>query len=418
MQMVILLLTAVHMTSFSTVGNAAPPLDFESEPIRYSDSAPDNTVSRLQAAIDNGETELQYEEQSGYLRSVLRHLNVPESSQMLTFLKTSMQRPLIGPQNARALYFGDDAYVGYVPGGILEVIVADEKLGMVFYTLEQDSSGPKFERQVSRCMTCHSSSRTKNIPGLQVRSMMTDPEGQPVLSAGSFRTDHSTPLERRWGGWFVTGTHGEARHLGNMQLPDNKRPTQPIDNAAGANVTDLSTLTDLSKHLTPHSDIIALMVFEHQIDAHNLMVRTNYAWQIDSHQKLQAASGYRWKQEADDLVDHLLFTTQLKFQQPLEGTGSFAKDFSHQGAHNGNENPLRQFDLRTRIFRSPISYTVESELFRSLPLTVRRYIAEQLGQKLHAASYQNRGEPAYRTALRDRLRMLLHIDILGASANQ
>ncbi|MFN8710313.1 MAG: hypothetical protein ACK50J_26880, partial [Planctomyces sp.] len=257
-----ILCVAVPAITVSGLATAAPPLDFESAPINYTTASPDNVVTRLQTAIDVGEKTLPFEDQFGYLRAVLNELEVPESSQMLTFLKSSLQRPLISPKNARALYFGDDAYVGYVPDGMLEIIVPDDQLGMVFYTMEQDPAEPRFERHVARCMTCHSSMRTKNIPGLQVRSMMTDPEGEPVIAAGSFRTDHSTPIANRWGGWFVSGTHGDSRHLGNFQLPDNKRPKTPVDNSAGANVTDLSSLTDLSRQLTPHSDIVALMVFE------------------------------------------------------------------------------------------------------------------------------------------------------------
>ncbi|QDT89912.1 hypothetical protein [Gimesia algae] len=379
------LVTTFFLTGLSTIGEAAPPLDFESKPINYSHSAPNNAISRLQAAINSGERILPYEDQFGYLRGVLKELDVPQSSQMLTFLKSSLQRPLIAPKNARALYFGDDAYVGYVPDGMLEIIVPDEKLGMVFYTLEQNSEKPRFERQVSRCMTCHSSSRTKNIPGLQVRSMMTDPGGEPVLSAGSYRTDHSSPFEKRWGGWFVSGTHGDAHHLGNFQLPDKKRPQQPIDNVTGVNVIDLSQLTDLSKQLTPHSDLVALMVFEHQIDAHNLMVRTNYAWQIDVYQERENGEDARWKQEADALIDQLLFTTQLHFNQPIQGTSSFADEFSQRELFQGKGSQLRQLDLKTRVFRSPVSYTIGSTFFRALSVPVRSHIVKQIDKRLRAA---------------------------------
>ena len=368
------------LCSLFTFGSAlaAPPLDFEREPINYTNATPYNVVSKLQTLIDSGEKSLTFEVQFGYLRSVLKELDVPESSQMLTFLKSSLQRPLISPQNARALYFGDDTYVGYVPDGMLEIIVPDDKLGMVFYTLDQDPTAPKFERQVARCMTCHASSRTKSIPGLQVRSMMTNPEGEPVISAGSFRTDHGSPLNKRWGGWFVTGTHGEARHLGNFQLPDNKRPKQPVDNVAGVNITDLSALTDLSKQLTPHSDIVALMVFEHQIDAHNLMVRTNYAWQIDQHHQRETADDAVWKQEADKLIEHLLFRNELQLEHPIQGTSQFATEFSQRGSSTDEHRSRRRFNLKTRLFESSSSYTTDSRFFGALPETVRSYVEQRL----------------------------------------
>src|SRR5688572_16791685 len=79
--------------------------DFEQEPIRYSQSEPDNRVSRLIVRVSAGEIELTHEEHFGYLRSLLTELDVPISSQMLVFSKTSMQRDRIAPRTPRALYF-------------------------------------------------------------------------------------------------------------------------------------------------------------------------------------------------------------------------------------------------------------------------------------------------------------------------
>ncbi|GAA4431385.1 hypothetical protein GCM10023155_25110 [Bremerella cremea] len=356
----------------------AAPLDYEEAPIQYSDATPDTVISRLQKEIEAGNHVLPAEGEQGYLKALLQYLDVPESSQMLTFLKSSLQRPLIEPQNPRALYFGDDAYVGYVPGGIIELIVPDPRLGMVFYTLDDHDGAPRIQRQVSRCMTCHASSRTKNIPGLQIRSMYTDPSGEPVLSAGSFRTDHSSPLETRWGGWFVSGTHGEVEHLGNMQLPNKKRPRQKVVNTSGTNVTDLAKFTDLSKNLTADSDLVALMVFEHQMDAHNWMVRANYAYQIDLHRGESEAVTAQWKKEADALVEHLLLLSEAKLPYPVQGTSNFANEFSQRGNLSANGHSLREFDLKTRMFKYPCSYTIESQLFRSLPKPVRQYTLEKI----------------------------------------
>ena len=236
-------------------------------------------------------------------------------------------------------------------------------------------------------MTCHSSSRTQNIPGLQVRSMLTDPAGQPVLSAGSFRTGHGSPLEQRWGGWYVTGQHGDSIHRGNFQLPNKKRPKKPIDNSAGQNVTDLSKLDpakrfELSKYETPHSDIVALMVFEHQIDAHNLMARTNYAFQIDSHQDRHSEVDAAWKKEANDLAGHLTFVDELKLGSSIKGTSSFQKDFELQGPFDDRRRSLRRFDLKSRLFQYPCSYMVYSKTFRDLPKPVRDYVLSQIEVRL------------------------------------
>lgn len=371
----------LSMATVSAVAQQAP-LNFEAPPISYSDPETDDSLSRLQAEIDSGEMELEFSETSGYLKSVLERLNISDSSQMLNFLKSSLQRPLISPENPRAIYFNDDAYVGYVPGGFIELIVPDAKKGMMFYSLQQDKQKPEFTREVSRCMTCHSSSRTKNIPGLQVRSMFTDPSGQPVLSAGSFRTSHSSPLEERWGGWYVTGQHGESVHRGNFQLPNKKRPKKPIDNTAGQNLTDLSERFEVSNYQTAHSDIVALMVFEHQIDSHNLMVRANYAFQSDFHKNQQDTGEATWKNEADELAMHLLFTDELQLDSPIQGTSSFQQDFQSLGPFDDQQRSLRQFDLKTRLFKFPCSYMVYSKTFEDLPSQVRDYVLGQIRRKL------------------------------------
>src|SRR5688572_9786285 len=89
--------------------------DYEQPPISYSDSQPNDPVSRLQLRLDKREVAFSGSEREA-VRQILRELNVPESSQMLVFSKTSVQRMRISPQNPRAIYFNDDCYVGWVPG--------------------------------------------------------------------------------------------------------------------------------------------------------------------------------------------------------------------------------------------------------------------------------------------------------------
>lgn len=380
---------------------AAPHLNFEAAPVNYSHATPQNVITGLQRALDAGEKKWEYAEDFGYLLPLLKDLKIPVSSQMLPFSKTSLQRHLIGPDRPRALYFNDDAYVGYVQDGMLELMVTDASLGMVFYTLKQAPAKPQIQRQVASCMTCHASTRTKNIPGLLVRSMFVDPVGLPVLSEGSFRTDHSSPLSERWGGWYVTGTHGKTTHMGNFHLPSSKRPKKPIENKAGLNLKDLSPLTQIAHYPTPHSDLVALMVFEHQIDAHNFIIRTNYAWQIDVHHGDAEKADAVWKQEVAQLVKYLLFEKEAELKDPIEGTSSFATEFAKQGPFDSQGRSLRQFDLERRLFRFPCSYMIYSKAFQSLPEPVRISVYQRLkgvitgadesllSQKLSEADRQN-----------------------------
>lgn len=252
--------------------------DFERPPIEYSKSLPKNVVSGLQSGLEKGEVRLAFDDARGYLPSLLRTLRVPVESQILVFSKTSMQRNRIAPKTPRAVYFNDDVYVGYCQSGdVLEISTADPSLGAVFYTLEQkEVAYPVLTRQTGKCLLCHSTSRTGDTPSHLIRSVFTNPEGQPILSEGSFRIDHTSPLENRWGGWYVTGTHGNQTHLGNLVIRESPLP-RPVLNPEGHNLTNLSKRLCLSSYLSPHSDIVALMVFEHQTTIHNLIAQANFA---------------------------------------------------------------------------------------------------------------------------------------------
>src|SRR6185436_12446226 len=121
-------------------------------------------VARLQRRLDRGGLTLSRDPKNGYLSAVLRELNVPASSQSLVFSKTSFQRDRISPNNPRALYFDDDTYVGYVPGGdVIELASTDPQLGTVFYTLDQPKGAPaekappaqpRLVRQTHTCLQC------------------------------------------------------------------------------------------------------------------------------------------------------------------------------------------------------------------------------------------------------------------------
>src|SRR5262249_40061005 len=134
---------------------------------------------------------------------------------------------------------------------------------------------PEFVRQTHACLQCHASGKTQEVPGHLVRSVFPSWTGLPVFNAGSFVTDPSSPFGERWGGWYVTGTHGRQRHMGNVLGTGRAHPDQ-LDTEAGATRTTLKGLVDTSPYLTGHSDIVALMVLEHQTQAHNFITVANY----------------------------------------------------------------------------------------------------------------------------------------------
>ena len=104
--------------------------------------------------------------------------------------------------------------------------------------------GPKarIDRR-DECLQCHARAARWACPGLVVRSVFVERSGMPLFQAGGFVTDHRSPLAQRWGGWYVTGTHGAQRHMGNVFAEDRDHPEQ-LDREKGANVTDLKGRID------------------------------------------------------------------------------------------------------------------------------------------------------------------------------
>lgn len=372
------------------VGVAGPPAaaidDFERPPISYSASRPDNAVERLQARLDAGGIELPYDARCGYLPGVLDALGVPRSSQTLVFSKTSLQMQKIGPRNPRALYFNDDVYVGYVRSGdVVEVSVADPALGTVFYTLDQQQiDRPKFVRQTEDCLICHGGSQTRGVPGHVMRSVYPDPRGQPLFSAGSHRVDHTTPFESRWGGWYVTGSHGAATHLGNITYRERPSGNAP-DDTSGLNVASLDDRFDDEGYLAPHSDLVALMVLAHQANAHNVIARASFDARTAIHREaalnreLGEPEGHRWPSTntvldaaAAALVECFLFCDEPRLAAPIAGTSGFAEEFAATGPRDARGRSLREFDLQGRVFRHPCSFLVYSESFDALPEELRQ----------------------------------------------
>lgn len=376
--------------------------EFERAPIHYSKAQPNDAIARLQAKLDAGKLRLSFEQERGYLASVLGELGVGPSSQTLVFSKTSLQRSKISPKKPRAIYFSDDLYIGYCQGGeVLEISAVDPQLGAVFYTLEQrEADRPKFVRQTDSCILCHGSSQTKNVPGHVVRSVFADGGGDPILSHGATRVDQATPFERRWGGWYVTGTHGEQRHLGNLIVRNRQDREILAKNPHGQNVTSLADFCDTSAYLTPHSDIVALMVLEHQAEAHNLIARASIQTRRALHDQAQLnkelgeaadhvsdSTRRRIKSVVEPLVRYLLFSGEAKLTEPVKGTSTFAADFARRGPRDKKGRSLRELDLERRLFKYPCSYLIYSDAFTQMPIVARDLTLERMHEVLTDRDY-------------------------------
>ena len=378
-------------------------LSYEQAPINYNKASTDNPIARLQKKIDSGKVKLKYDKKFGYLPAILKALNISQSSQMLVYSKTSFQLKHISPSSPRAVYFGDDTYAGFVKGGdVVELSTVDPQKGAIFYTIDQEQQKkPKFFRHTYQCTQCHSSSLTRGVPGHVVRSIYSSPDGTPILKAGSFHTDHSSKLKERWGGWYVTGTSGKQLHMGNLLMRKND-DSDNLDLKKGSNVTTIKDRFDTSAYLSAHSDIVALMVMEHQAKMQNLITLANYEgrFAIRDAEALnelmqQPAGTYsssikrRFKVAGDRLLKYMLFSDETKLTSTIKGTSNFTVEFSKNSPHDSKKRSLKQFDLTTRLFKYPCSYEIYSKAFDSLPQPVLDYVYKQLWEILHSREKGN-----------------------------
>ncbi len=383
---------AVDYTKFLSSSAFLQQQLFEHDAINYQQADPTDAIAALQQRLDKGEVKLDYsEDRGGYLQSVLKLLRVPISSQGLVFSKTSLQLFRISPSNPRAIYFNDDVYVGWVRGGeVLEISTTDPNLGAVFYVLEQKAdSTPRFVRSME-CLQCHSSRNTKDVPGHLVRSIFPDVSGYGIAPMGSHVTDHSSPLKERWGGWYVTGSHGNLRHLGNLIFNPREKPDE-IERTEGLNLLSLAKKVNLTGYASINSDIVALMTLEHQTQMHNLIARLNYETRIALQQQaainealkipndeLRDSTRRRIENAGNELVKYLLFVGEAKLNAQIKGTTNFAQEFSAAGIKDKKGRSLREFDLQQRLFKYPCSFLIYSEAFDALPPVALEFVYRKL----------------------------------------
>lgn len=350
--------------------------------IEYVTRPTHDVVADLNRRLEDGTASVAFEENTGYLRSVLDALHVPAQSQMLVMSKTGIQALYTSPENPRAMYFNDAVTVGYIRGApLVELAVQDPQQGVLFYTLDQKPHArPLFERRRD-CLRCHQVYSTLHVPGLVARSVFVAPDGLPLGQFGSYDPDDRSPFRQRWGGWFVTGTHGAMRHMGNAIVTNVEQAATMVSDRT-LNRTSLEGLFDARGYLSAHSDIAALMVFQHQVRMTNLMTRIGWEARLAAYEhRLDLANG-PLRDGVTELVDSLLFVDEEPLTAAIKGTSGFAEMFAAQGPADSGGRSLRQLDLERRLMRYPCSYTVYSAAFRALPTEVREAIYGRMWEVL------------------------------------
>jgi hypothetical protein len=372
--------------------------------VAYATQQPHDAIAQLNETLAAGSTTLTYEPGSGYLRSVLSALEVPVESQLAVFSKTSVQRQIISPLNPRTLFFNDRVVVGWPRGGFIEAAALDPQLGVIFYNLNQRASAaPRFERG-NDCVACHVSfEATLGVPGMLLRSEAVRADGFTMRQLGNEVVDHRIPLSKRWGGWYVTGRDVTVASRGNLMLrdvTDDYLLTTP--NAIAAET--LHGKFDLAGYLSPYSDIVALMVFDHQLHMTNLLARMS--WETRAAQGKPNAKALI-NAVARELVDYMLFVDEAALPARIDGSSGFAETFSARGPKDSRHRSLYQLDLATRLLRYPCSYMIYSEAFDGLPAGARDAVYRRMYAVLSGADQTprySRLSPPDRRAIIDILR--------------
>jgi hypothetical protein len=364
--------------------------------IAYGEKATQNAIARLQDKLDHGDVTLKFEGHRGYLDSLLAALGIDKSSQVLVYSKTSLQIHVIDATTPRAVYFNDHTYVAWLQhSDMLEIMTIDDQRGAVFYTF-QNKQRPKLtlDRETSRCLTCHDtySMAGGGVPRFMVMSVPVNTGGQRIGPDIGGETTDSTPIADRWGGWFVTGQVGKQTHKGNI-LVRSEAELAKDSPASRMNLSSLQGLLDTKPYVTDKSDIVALLVLEHQSTVHNLVTRASFKSRTFFAKAGISETTQRWselspqlqkrmKPLTEPLVRALLFANAAPYSDQIRSSSGFDKWFETQGKHTRDGRSLRELDLKTRLLKYPLSYLIYSDEFRALPAALRDNVLNRIADVL------------------------------------
>lgn len=367
--------------------------EFDDDPINYESTAPTDRVAKLIAEMEAGRTTLDWDDRHGWLPDLLNELEIKSSSQTLVFSKTSLQLRKIRPSSARAVYFNEDVYLGFVrKGDFLEIAAVDPVQGAIFYTLDQErTDNPKFKRANYQCLSCHGTNNTQEVPGFLTRSVFPKKSGHPEFRLGTTRTDHTTDFHDRFGGWYVTGQHGDMRHRGNVLVNPDAEDDEALNRDIGANLDELPVVANEEFYLEPTSDIVALMIMEHQTQFHNFVTRASYVtrqalhYQKEMNKILEREEGFqsdstkrRIQSAAERLVEYTFFCKEFQLTSPVRGSKRFVEEFSENAVRDEQGRSLKDLDLETRLLKYPCSYLVYTDAFCSLPAEILTIVKNRM----------------------------------------
>ena len=353
--------------------------NFDEPPHNYHTAQLKDRFTKLKSDLESGHIPLDRSSEKAFVISLLKALDIPATSQMLVFSTTSLQLRFITPRNPRAIFFNDGLYLGYIPGAKIEILSMDPELGAIFYMFDipADSRPIAVERS-EKCVNCHTREDTGFVPGIVIKSVIPGPTGGSLKTFRKEQTGHSIPFTERFGGWYVTGDRGIASEWGNV-----------IGRYAGEDISKSvikpGQLFDFAKYPVATSDILPQLVHEHQAGAANRILQASYrartAFHVDKG-NLTPAHYAELDEQARGVVKYLLFADEVPLPASgIEGDAAFKTDFLAK-RHAVQGASLRDFDLRTRLFKNRCSYMIYSPEFQGVPAKMKQQIYIRLREAL------------------------------------
>ncbi len=362
---------------------ATPVGSFADEPHHYWTEPQDDPFTIFTRQVEAGQVKLDSSgSETQFMSALLKQLDIPVSSQLWVFSGTSLQSGRISVRNPRAIYFNEDVYIGYVPGGQVEVASQDSERGSIFYIFDVPAAGstapPRFQRS-ERCMNCHAGEAQYGVPGLAVESVISGPNAGSLDAFRRGKSGHDIPLDQRWGGWHVTGAPSGLKHQGNLTGRSRAGVITTSEIRPGENF-------DLARYPVGTSDVLAHLIFEHQVGFSNRVTQARYltrAALAAGKGRLSAADAKMLDDKAAEFTRYLLFADEAPFPKSgITGDTGFKEAFLSNRKAGPDGTSLKDFDLRTRLFKHRCSYMIYSRAFTTLPKEFKDRVYAKLSAAL------------------------------------
>jgi hypothetical protein len=175
-------------------------------------------------------------------------------------------------------------------------------------------------------------------------------------------------------------------------------PQRPLASVEG--------LFDTKGYPSTHSDVVALLVLEHQAHMTNHITRTAWEARLAEAQPSEDAR-QRVREAASELVDYMLFVWEAPFAGAVRGSTGFAKVFASSGPRGSKGRSLRDLDLGRRLLKYPCSYMIYTPAFDAMPKLAKEAVYARMWEVLSGRDTHERYKilaPADRRAIVEILR--------------